>query len=59
MRMLMEKNNARLAALRSTDEEINGLIRCLDELKNNLESRDSRSSTGSIISSTVTLPPPP
>lgn len=43
MRMLMEKNNARLAALRSTDEEINGLIRCLDELKNNLESRDSRS----------------
>lgn len=41
--MLMEKNNARLAALRSTDEEINGLIRCLDELKNNLESRDSRS----------------
>ena len=33
MRMLMEKNNARLAALRSTDEEINGLIRCLMNLK--------------------------
>lgn len=42
MRMLMERNNARLAAVRSTDEEIEGLLQCLDELKRNLDSRDSR-----------------
>lgn len=42
MRIFTEKNNARLAASRGTDEAIDEIMRCLEELSSKLVTRDSR-----------------
>lgn len=42
MRIFTEKNNARLAALRGTDEAIEEIMSCLKELNEKLITRDSR-----------------
>lgn len=42
MRIFTEKNNARLAALRGTDEAIEEIMNCLKELNEKLITRDSR-----------------
>ncbi|MEG1293196.1 MAG: GntR family transcriptional regulator, partial [Clostridium sp.] len=42
MRLFLEKNNAYLAASRATDEDLNQIVSCFDELNSKLSLLDSR-----------------